>query len=62
MMGILFKIEIFVLLCLAGERCMINTRWYIEYTVRSSSQQKLAGSSTAKILQKGKFGFRPWPL
>ena len=44
----------------AGERFMINTRWYIEYTVRIILTADNTG--TTKLLVKGKFGFRPWPL
>ena len=43
----------------AGERFMINTRWYIEYTAPIILT---ADEGEGKILQKGKFGFRPWPL
>ena len=44
----------------AGERFMINTRWYIEYTARIILTADNTG--TTKLLVKGKFGFRPWPL
>ena len=44
----------------AGERFMINTRWYIEYTARFILTADNSG--TTKLLVKGKFGFRPWPL
>ena len=43
----------------AGERFMINTRWYIEYTAPIIIT---SDEGEGKILQKGKFGFRPWPL
>lgn len=47
----------------AGERFMINTRWYIEYTARIILTCEANGESGAtKLLVKGKFGFRPWPL
>ena len=41
----------------AGERFMINTRWYIEHTVRIILTADSTG--TTKLLVKGKFGFRP---
>ena len=39
---------------------MINTRWYIEYTVRIVLTADNAGDE--KMLRKGKFGFRAFPL
>ena len=44
----------------AGEKFMINTRWYIEYKTRIILTADNAGDE--KMLRKGKFGFRPWPL
>ena len=46
----------------AGERFMINTRWYIEYKTRIILTADNAGEGETKLLNKGKFGFRPWPL
>ena len=39
---------------------MINTRWYIEYTVRIVLTANNDGDE--KLLRKGKFGFRAFPL
>ena len=44
----------------AGERFMINTRWYIEYTVRIVLTADNDGDE--KLLRKGRFGFRAFPL
>ena len=46
----------------AGEKFMINTRWYIEYKTRIILTADNAGEGETKLLNKGKFGFRPWPL
>ena len=46
----------------AGEKFMINTRWYIEYTTRIILTADNAGAGETKLLNKGKFGFRPWPM
>ena len=46
----------------AGEKFMINTRWYIEYKTRIILTADNAGAGETKLLVKGKFGFRPWPL
>ena len=46
----------------AGEKFMINTRWYIEYKTRIILTADNAGAGETKLLNKGKFGLRPWPL